>query len=378
MKLKPKILIFVDWFVPGYKAGGPIRSCVNLAYALRSQYDIYVLTSNKDFGALEPYEGIDVDKWVHFDEGIQVCYLSTKKKTLKNIGSKIKEINPDFIYLNGMYSIVYTFYPLLLNKGNKAKVFLTPRGVLQSGAMQYKTLKKRFYLAILNLLGLSKKIFFHATDEQEKKDILKYLSTFPSRIKVIPNFSSPSVQVIKPIKKTNLLKLVFISRISPKKNLHFFLLQLKEITSKIQFNIYGPIEDGYWKKCEEVIKELPSSIEVNYHGELIHSEVGTTLEQNHFFVLPTHGENFGHAIFESFAVGRPVVISDKTPWRDLETKKIGWDIPLSQSDYYVKVINQAAKMDQEEYDQWSKESWLFGKNYAKSAGLTEKYIELFK
>jgi hypothetical protein len=25
----------VDWFAPGYKAGGPIQSCVNVAFALK-------------------------------------------------------------------------------------------------------------------------------------------------------------------------------------------------------------------------------------------------------------------------------------------------------------------------------------------------------
>ena len=36
------------------------------------------------------------------------------------------------------------------------------------------------------------------------------------------------------------------------------------------------------------------------------------------FLLPTGGENFGHAIFEALSCGVPVLISDQTPWRGLE------------------------------------------------------------
>ena len=35
------------------------------------------------------------------------------------------------------------------------------------------------------------------------------------------------------------------------------------------------------------------------------------------FLLPTGGENFGHAIFEALSCGVPALISDRTPWRDL-------------------------------------------------------------
>lgn len=44
--------------------------------------------------------------------------------------------------------------------------------------------------------------------------------------------------------------------------------------------------------------------------------------------MPTFNENYGHAIVESFVAGLPVVISDRTPWRNLEKINAGWDIPL--------------------------------------------------
>ena len=52
------------------------------------------------------------------------------------------------------------------------------------------------------------------------------------------------------------------------------------------------------------------------------------LFEYHFFILPTLGENFGHVFIEALAAGCPLIISNRTPWLELEKKGIGWDIPL--------------------------------------------------
>jgi hypothetical protein len=44
------ILLLCDWFAPGIRAGGPITSCVNFAYAMRNDFHIRVLTSARDLG----------------------------------------------------------------------------------------------------------------------------------------------------------------------------------------------------------------------------------------------------------------------------------------------------------------------------------------
>jgi hypothetical protein len=42
--MRRKILIFVDWFEPGFKAGGPIQSCRNLVESLGDDFDFYLVT----------------------------------------------------------------------------------------------------------------------------------------------------------------------------------------------------------------------------------------------------------------------------------------------------------------------------------------------
>jgi hypothetical protein len=77
-----------DWFEPGYKAGGPIRSCVNFAAHMKANYEIFILTGDRDLGDKEPYKEIKSDAWQDLD-GIQVFYASPNRQSyasLKNRG----------------------------------------------------------------------------------------------------------------------------------------------------------------------------------------------------------------------------------------------------------------------------------------------------
>ena len=96
-----------------------------------------------------------------------------------------------------------------------------------------------------------------------------------------------------------------------------------------------------------------------------------------FLLLPTQGENFGHAIFEAFAAGLPVIISDQTPWKDLQNQQIGWDLPLDQPAAFAEAIAQAAMMSQEQYGRWSAQAQAFARDFVEKAGLEAAYLRLF-
>ena len=71
---KKKILVLVDWFAPGFKAGGPIQSCVNFAFAMKKEFSIHVLTTDTDHGETEPYPGITAGEWTNsLHPDIHVC-----------------------------------------------------------------------------------------------------------------------------------------------------------------------------------------------------------------------------------------------------------------------------------------------------------------
>src|SRR5512133_515646 len=71
-----KILLFIDWFSPGYRAGGPTRSIVNLVAVLKENFDFWIITRNTDYCDPSPYPGIQSDTWIEQD-GYHIRYLSS-------------------------------------------------------------------------------------------------------------------------------------------------------------------------------------------------------------------------------------------------------------------------------------------------------------
>lgn len=375
---KKKILLLVDWFAPGYKAGGPIQSCVNFAFALRDDFDIYVLTTDTDHGETVPYENIVPNKWIA-ENGFHIFYTRKKTMSLKQLKQTILGADADYVYLNHFYSPYFVIYPLWLKFSGrlKSKVVLCPRGALYDSAIAVKSFKKKPFITLFRWLNMQKKITFHATNSREKKAIEKF---FPGSETVIadnlPNTDQPAFVTCQ--KNAGSLKCIFIARILPIKNLLFVLNTLAACAEDISFTIIGPVEDkNYWKACEQQMDGLPKNIRVNYLGPKKNNELAEILMEHHLFVLPTQGENFGHSIFESFLCGRPVLISDQTPWLRLAEKKIGWDLPLNRSDLYCEAIKQAAAFGQQEFDDYCQCAWNYAKEYISSRLSKDGYLKLF-
>jgi glycosyltransferase involved in cell wall biosynthesis len=379
-KEKIKILVLVDWFKPGYKAGGPIRSCTNFAYALKNDFDIWVLTTDTDHGEKKPYENVVSDEWrSDLNPDIKVYYARKATLSLQQLKREIISAKAEYVYLNHLFSPRFVIYPLWLKFTGqlKSKIVLCPRGALYESALAIKPIKKKPFIALFKALRIHKIITFHATNEREKNAILSY---FPGSHVIIADNLPESDQptLVHCIKEPGLLKCIFVARILPIKNLLFLLKVLQQVKSRIILSVAGPIENAdYWKECEKVIQILPSNIQVNYLGPISNDEVKSIIAENHLFVLPTQGENFGHSIFEALLSGRPVLISDQTPWLQLSRKKIGWDVPLIDSGKFSQVIEEMAGWDQNLFNEWSLAAWHFGRLFIENPTLKKQYVNLF-
>ena len=383
MNITKSLLIFSDWFYPGYKAGGPIKSVTNLSAALQKQYNVFVFTSNTDLNVTEPYENIESDSWVKpfKDSEVEVYYSSKKNQNFQNLKKIIKEVNPTCIYLNHMWSYRFVLQPLFTTwwSYKNIKIVLCPRGALFESALHHnKTyFKKRFAISIIKLLGIHKQIHFHATTLQEKKTIKNYFGKVNIAIaNNLPDLFQPPLSIIE--KQKNELKIIYIARILAIKNLQFLLHNLSSITSSIQLSIAGPIEDeNYWASCKNIIDVLPSNIQVKYIGEIQPKDIIPLIQQHHLYCLPTKGENFGHSIFEAFVAGRPVLISNKTPWLNLQDSKVGWDVEIENDNALVEPIKKALAWNQEEFNTYCKASWQLANEYINNPKLVSTYYPMF-
>lgn len=359
-KSKPKILIICDYYLPGYKSGGGMRTIVNLVERLFLYYDFWIITRNHD-GKLdrESYKNVKINKW-NTIQSAKVFYLSNDPVKWSNLRQLIKQTEPDMIYFNSYFSTL-TIYTLILDKFRLIKPInnvIAPCGELSEGGLSIKNTKKKLFLKLANLIGIYKKVIWKASSPLEDDEIRK-INGKNSKIFIAPDILPKKIlpeftQTLKPIKKSGMAHLVFLSRFVRKKNFKFLLEVLPEIKGDLLIDVWGPIEDqSYWEDCVKIINRLPSNIKVETRGAIPFEAVAKKLFEYHFFVLPTLGENFGYVFIEALSAGCPLLISDRTPWVNLEKKEVGWDIPLENIKMWQDCINHIIALDANSYSKLS-------------------------
>ncbi|WP_338397772.1 glycosyltransferase [Persicobacter psychrovividus] len=370
---RPKVLLFTEYFAPAYKGGGPIQSCVNLVRYLAQAYDFYVVCQAFDLDK-SPL-GVPFEEWVDFEGKAQVFYGEEQKYS--DIKAIIDQVKPDVVYVNGVFNLFTTLFPLLSNRkvGSQAKVIIAPRGMLQLNSLKIKRLKKRLYLEVLKQL-LPKNLMWQFTTQQEQLEFRTLrLQGLQSIVGNVPNISIGFSK--GQMKSSEAIKLVTVALISPMKNHLLVIEALKNVKGNVQWDIYGPVKDSqYWNSCQETINRLPKNIIVNYHGEVKPTRIGEVLKKANVYIQPSQSENFGHSLFEAFANGLPVISSNQTPWRNLKEKKAGWDVVLEGNELQI-AIEEAISMDSETFGIWQKGARAVAEQYMSEANLKEEYGRLF-
>ncbi len=380
MTAKKNILILCDWFLPGYLAGGPIQSIATLTKQLGNDIDFKIITTDRDFKSNKPYDNVKVNEWTTF-EGRALFYVSPENMNSEFILKLIQDTQHDSVYLNSLFSKLFSVGPLKWKQQGKiqSKIILAPRGMLGDGALAIKTFKKQLFLMYAKIFGLFRQVFWQSTSAQETAEIKKRISINADIVEVsnLPNTANE----IKSIeKKKGELKLCFISRISEKKNLNFAINVLKELKDTIVvFDVFGPIEEeAYWNACQENAKGLPENIKFQYKGVLKPTEIGKIVSQYHALFLPTQNENYGHIIVEALQHARPVILSDQTPWRYLQSAYVGFDIALNDKAKFIEAIEMLVNFSQSEFDAMSKTCISYINHQLNIEKIKAQYLELFK
>lgn len=372
----PRVLVIVDHYLPGYKAGGPVRSIANMVAALGTEMHFSILTKDRDFGDPGPYKGVSLGAW-QMVNGAEVFY-ARRTTSLRRV---IQERKPQIIYLNSLFSSLSIRVLLLgrLRLIEAAKIVIAPRGELAPGALQFRRWKKRLFLVLARWLRLFDGVVWQATNVTEATEIE---GAAPSRRKSVftaPVFTTaPSTPGARVPKRAGLLRAIFASRISPKKNLQGLLSILAGVRCDVRLDICGPFDDeAHWNACQNAALRLPSNVVACFRGPLPPEELQGELNQSDLFILPTWGENHGHVIVEALTAACPVLISDRTPWRSLEQEHAGWDLPIDDDAGYRQVIELVAAMSEEEHRSWREGALTYGLALAAGEETRVRYRSLF-
>jgi len=297
----------------------------------------------------------------------------------------IHQTEHDVLHLHSFFSPRVTIAPLTLRRLGlipPRPVIVAPHGEFSPGAIRLKGTKKWAYIQAAKAIGLYRDVIWQASSELEEQDIRRVFGG-SVRVFVAPNLRCPVREAdsvsATPGKEPGTLKIVFFSRISRKKNLHGALRLLTGLTGRVEIHIYGPKDDpAYWSECQPLIAALPGNVRVEDHGPLTHEQVCSMLREQHLLFLPTLGENFCFVILESFLAGCPVLISDRTPWRRLEQRGVGWDVPLEDAEGFRRVLQRCIDMGDDEYQQMSRRAQEYGNSVASDKSVLEKHYGLLE
>jgi glycosyltransferase involved in cell wall biosynthesis len=352
---RKKVLIASDYYLPGFKGGGPTISLACLVDRLGDEFSFDIVTRDRDFDAPEPYpESREKTGWTNGKA--RVFHLAPAELSLRSLRQTVRACAPDIIYLNSFFSRHFTGKFLLLRwigATGRVPLVIACRGELSPGALAQKPVRKSVYLAAARLLGMYRDVVWQASSPLEEEDIRRLFGA-GVRVAVAPDLTGIRVpQVVPdshPTKQAGTLRVMFLAKISPKKNLHGALELLGGMDGEIQFDIYGPVKDAdYWQECSRLISGLPCNVRVKHHGAVPHERVRQLFIDHDLFLFPTFSENFGHVIVESLSAGCPILISDRTPWRGLEQAGAGWDLPLEDPGPWRAALAKCIAMGPEDY-----------------------------
>lgn len=375
--MKKRVLVFCDFYLPGFRSGGGMRTVANLVDRFCDRYDFFIFTRNYDSKEdTTPYTSVITGEWNTVGNA-NVFYAAASAITADKCAALVLEIKPDLVFLNSTFSTPVVKFLMARKRGTlgDVPVIIAPCGELSKDALSLKPLKKKAYLGYAKIRGLYEGLIWKASSLNEADQIK---SVFGNSISptvapdlapkiILPDYLPDQ----KPEKMPGTVRFVSLSRVVPIKNIRFFLERLRDVNEgSVILEIVGPLEDQkYLTECKSLIAQMPSNITVNVVGAVSYAEGLQRLTENHFFVLPTLSENFGYVFIESLSAGTPILISDQTMWGVAEQSGCGWSIPLSRPNAWLAAITKCIQMDDHDYRTMAASARAFAVNWLVNSNL---------
>lgn len=344
---RPTVLTLIGCFTPGGGASGPYQSFVRLAEVLEDRYHLRAV------GLAAPGEPTGL--WGKLD-GIDRIAIPARRFTASDILQVLRATPHDLLWSNGFFDRYCTIPSLCIRRLGlvpRRPMLLSPHGEFSPGALALKPVPKRLYRALARPLGLFDRVTFHATGEQEVGDIQAALgSDLP--IVIGPNLHAASPLPAHPPRRAGEpLRIAFLSRIDRKKNLGFAIERLIGSGIEARLDIIGPVSDSnYLEDCRALAAAAPARLTISFVGAIDPAQVIPRLAEYDLFLLPTHGENYGYSIIDALLAGTPLLISDQTPWRTLEPRMAGVDLPLDAIGEWDARLRMFAAMPAQALARW--------------------------
>ena len=209
-------------------------------------------------------------------------------------------------------------------KRNNLPVVWSPHGMLAPWAMRHKWWKKCLPWYLYQRGDLRWARLLHATSGQEKRWIAD--RGFEQPVMIVP--LGTTMPPILPAAEKSFKTLLFVGRIYPVKALDRLVEAFARVPETVRqgwcLRLLGPDQAGHQKTLELLVRSLDLAGSVEFSGPKFGEELGREYDACDCLALVSHTENFGATVVDAMAHGKPVITSDKTPWREVVDRKCGW------------------------------------------------------
>jgi glycosyltransferase involved in cell wall biosynthesis len=382
-----RICLVSSSFYPATFYGGPISATWDLSKKLAENgHEIYISTTNANGDkklAVECNDFLEKENYVFVKYYNEQITNKFSVSFLFGIWSDIKK--SDIVYIQYLFHYTVLF-SLLFSVFQKKKIVVCPRGSFSVFTLNNK-------LPFIKLLWLNffikpmvSNIVWQASSYLEERDIL---NKFPNADVEIINdgIDYESFQNSISVYRNELLNKFTGITCNDVSNIFFSMGRLHKIKGFDvlidAFNLFlekdkhskliiACGDDGVGEQLKNQIEKLNLSSSVFLIGAVNFENKKLLLNNCDYFALASEFESFGIVIAEALSCGKPVVVSNKTPWKDIQINNCGIladNEKNSFNDAFSKIIN-------EKY-----ESSLI-KNYVKKnydwVFIVDKFINLIK
>jgi glycosyltransferase involved in cell wall biosynthesis len=244
-------------------------------------------------------------------DGVMVRYFKRLTKDHSHFSPPLlitlwKEVKAfDVVHIHAWWNLVSVLSCLIAHI-KRVPVIVSPRGMLSpySFINNHRIIKKTLHA----LIGrpLLNRSYIHATSQHEQESMQRLLK--PKSIFTIYNAVKLPADLPTQNQEGPVLKLLFLSRIDPKKGLELLFAALSGIRIPYRLTIAGSGDESYITSLMRLSQQYQIEPNLDWVGFKGNSKF-ELIARHHLLVLPSYDENFGNVVIESLSVGTAVLIS---------------------------------------------------------------------
>ena len=358
-------------YKPAYCYGGPTRSIAKLCEALNvgSEIEALVFTTtangNKELsyksGAKQHIDGVQV----YFYSRLTKDHTHFSPALLFALHEKLRKARQQqqhlIIHIHSWWNLV-AMLSAAIAMFHRIPIIISPRGMITPYTLSYRHKLSKFLIHFIFGRLILQSSHLHATTALEAKNLRQYLPT--ARIDIIPNLltlikaNSPISDISNSVKaetsqhpetidgeirrcperrdakqSEKQLKLIFLSRVDPKKGLEVLFEALAITTFPWTLTIAGTGAATYLGYLEQLSASLKISSNISWIGQVDDADKYKLLTRHDLLILTSSNENFGNVVLESLLAGTAVLVSNQVGLANyVQEADLGWVCKIEPAD----------------------------------------------